>query len=75
MVKLDSPMVSFFFLFWLNFDQLAKMYRYISEERLKISKAVKSKSQELAPENGEIVIFQSSYDGGQNIHGSEPTVK
>ena len=29
------------------------MYRYISEERLQISKAVKSKSQELAPENGE----------------------
>ena len=41
------------------------MYRYISEERLKISKAVKSKSQELAPENVEILIFQSSYDGGQ----------
>ena len=41
------------------------MHWYISEERLKISKAVKSKSQELAPENGEILILQSSYDGGQ----------
>ena len=71
-------MVSFFFLFWLNFDQLAKMYRYISEERLKISKAVKSKSQEVAPENGEIVIFKVRMTGVkpvQNIHGSEPTVK
>ena len=41
------------------------MYWYILEERLQISKAVKSKSQELAPENGEILILQSSYDGDQ----------
>ena len=33
------------------------MYWYISEERLQISKAVKSKSQEVAPENGEILIL------------------
>ena len=75
MVKLDSPMVSFFFLFWLNFDQLAKMYRYISEERLKISKAVKSKSQELAPENGEILIYKVRMSGikpVQNIQVCNP---
>lgn len=41
------------------------MYRYISKERLKISKAVKSKSQELATENGEILISKDVYDGGQ----------
>ena len=65
-MKLDSPMVSFFF-FSVNFDQLANMYWYISEERLKISKAVKSKSQELAPENGEILIYKARMTGVRNL--------
>ena len=58
-----------------HFDQLAKMYWYILEERLKISKAVKSKSQELAPENGEILIYKVRMSGikpVQNIQVCNP---
>ena len=76
-VKLDSPMVSFF-VFSVNFDQLAKMYWYISDERLNISKAVKSKGQELAPESGEILIYNVCMTGGkpvQNMHVRNPPWK
>ena len=63
-VKLDPPKI--FFLFFLsNFDQLAKVYWYISEERLKISKAVKSKSQGLAPEICQVLIYKVLYDEGK----------
>ena len=39
------------------------MYWYISDERLNISKAVKSKGQELAPESGEILIYNVCMTG------------
>ena len=54
------------------------MYWYISKERLKISKAVKSKSQELATENGEIFISKDCMTAGkpvQNIHVRNPPWK
>ena len=74
-VKLDPLKIFFLFFFLSNFDQLAKVYWYISEERLKISKAVKSKSQGLAPEICQVLIYKVLYDEGrlvQNIHVCNP---
>ena len=62
-------MVSFFFFF---------QYILTNLERLKISKAVKSKGQELAPESGEILIYKVCMTGGkpvQNMYVHNPPWK
>lgn len=69
-VKLDPPKI-FFSFFFVKFWPFSKVYWYISEERLKISKAVKSKSQGLALEICQVLIYKVLYDEGrlvQNIH-------